>query len=100
MNGYGRCRRDFSYYVLINRFGYKRNKGSGNADKFSQRRIQRHIRRFFVLVHALAPEAFATAAHIPVGQLVGKFGDGARTFGNFIVVKLHVHVFDQRVYGA
>ena len=83
--------------VLIHGFGHERRKRREQAAQRLEHGIERFERGQLAALHALAPEALARAAHIPVGELIHKGGDGARGFGDVVSRQALVHGLHQGI---
>ena len=83
--------------VAVDALRDERHHGRGSLHKRRQRGVEGHVGVDLVLFHALRPEPFAAAAHIPVGKLFDKFLQYLRRFRNAIGGKMAVHFLDHRV---
>ena len=83
--------------VLINCFRHERSERCGEAGKRFKHCEQRHIRRFFIHSHFLAPITFSAAANVPIGKVINKAVQFAPRFGNAEVFKIVIHCSNERV---
>ena len=86
-----------THEVLIHILGHERRIRRKQLAQRHEHVIERGERGFLAAFHALAPEALAAAADVPVGQLVHKRGDGAAGLGDLIGFQPLVDKLDERV---
>ena len=97
MYAFGRGGVHAAHEVLVHLLGHEGHEGSDHLGQRDQHRVEGDERGFLGIVHALAPEALAAAAHIPVAQIVHKLGDGAGGFGDAVVAQVVVYALDQLI---
>ena len=97
VHGFGRFRIKGGDEVLIDLFGKEGSEGRGQLGEGDEHGVQRGVCRRLVFRHALAPIALAAAAHIPVGEHVGKFLQGAGGVGDVIGGEAFVYRPDEGI---
>ena len=97
MHAFGRGEVHVAHQVLVHLLGHEGHEGRDHLRKRDQHRVEGDKRGLLGVVHALAPEALAAAAHVPVAQIVHEIGDGAGRFGDAVVAQVVVHALDQLV---
>ena len=96
MNAFRRGLINAADKVLVDRLRQEWYHGGCRLGDGHQCRIQRHVGRYLISLHARGPVTLATAAHIPVAHLVHKALQGLCRLGDAIVRQVVIH----RLYGA
>ena len=86
--------------ILINVLRHEGHEGRDDLGQGDQHVVQSGESGFLGVVHTLAPETLAAAAHVPVAQVIHKLGDGAGGFGDQEVGQVFIHGLDQLVQTA
>ena len=85
-----------SYEVLVDFLSNKRHHRSCRLGDGNETGPESHICIYFVLLHALSPEAFSGPADIPVGQLVNEGIESIGSLGNPVTSQILVTASDSR----
>ena len=96
MNAFRRGLINAADKVLVDRLRQEWYHGGCRLGDGHQCRIQRHVGRYLISLHAGGPVTLAAAAHIPVAHLVHKALQGLCRLGDAIVRQVVIH----RLYGA
>ena len=86
-----------AHEVLVDGLRKEGRKGRGELGQGHKDRVERLVSGELVLRHAAAPVAVAAAAHVPVGELVHKVGQGAGRLGDLVGIQVLIHGLDERV---
>ena len=97
MHGFRRARHVVDHQILIDFLAQERNERRADLTQRHQHMIQRGERGVLVLHVALAPEAFAAAADVPVAQLVHEVLNRQGGLGHAVVPQVVIDALDERV---